>query len=227
MNFLSHFYFERFATIPERVLGSLLPDLLKNVDKSYIFHPQKFEEQLFIHPLSMEISEGWYRHVEVDKIFHSSEFFLKHCHQLKRKIDPVLVGTPIRGTFMAHIAVELMLDHLLIKHQLLNVSRLYEHLENINRPILKNYLKTIGVEDVEGFFTFYDKFLEWRYIEDYKDLDQISKPLINISKRIWTFDTPEGVHSGLTQVLMSYCDEELKDFKDIYTYIQDNLTYLS
>ncbi len=210
MNFLSHFYFERFATIPERVLGSLLPDLLKNVDKSYIFHPQKFEEQLFAHPLTMEISEGWYRHVEVDKIFHSSEFFLNH-----------------RGTFMAHIAVELMLDHLLIKHQLVNVSRLYEHLENVHRPIMKNYLKTIGVEDIDGFVAFYDKFLAWKYIFDYKDLDQISKPLINISKRIWTFETPKGIHEGLTAVLVDYCNEDMKDFKDIYTYIQDNLTYLS
>src|SRR5690606_29623286 len=227
MNFLSHFYFERFATIPERVLGSLLPDLLKNVDKSYIFHPQKFEEQLFAHPLTMEISEGWYRHVEVDKIFHSSEFFLNHCHHLRRKLDPVLEGTPIRGTFMAHIAVELMLDHLLIKHQLVNVSRLYERLENVHRPIMKNYLITIGVEDIDGFVAFYDKFLAWKYIFDYKDLDQISKPLINISKRIWTFETPKGIHEGLTAVLVDYCNGDMKDFKDIYTYIQDNLTYLS
>lgn len=227
MNFLSHFYFERFATIPERVLGSLLPDLLKNVDKSYIFHPQKFEEQLFAHPLTMEISEGWYRHVEVDKIFHSSEFFLNHCHHLRRKLDPVLEGTPIRGTFMAHIAVELMLDHLLIKHQLVNVSRLYEHLENVHRPIMKNYLKTIGVEDIDGFVAFYDKFLAWKYIFDYKDLDQISKPLINISKRIWTFETPKGIHEGLTAVLVDYCNEDMNNPKDIYTYIQDNLTYLS
>ncbi len=223
MNFLSHFYFERFATVPERVLGSLLPDLLKNVDKSYVFHPQKFEEQLFSHPLSMEISEGWYRHVEVDKLFHSSEFFLSHCHTLRRQLDPILEGTPIRGTFMAHIAIELILDHLLIKHQLVNVNRLYEHLENVNRSIVKTYLTTIGVEDTKGFFEFYDKFLKWRYIADYKDLDQISKPLINISKRIWTFETPKEVHKGLTEVLIRYTDENLKDFKDIYAYIQDNL----
>jgi len=223
MNFLSHFYFERFATVPERVLGSLLPDLLKNVDKSYVFHPQKFEEQLFSHPLSMEISEGWYRHVEVDKLFHSSEFFLSHCHTLRRQLDPILEGTPIRGTFMAHIAIELILDHLLIKHQLVNVNRLYEHLENVNRSIVKTYLTTIGVEDTKGFFEFYDKFLKWRYIADYKDLDQISKPLINISKRIWTFETPKEVHKGLTEVLIRYTDGNLKDFKDIYAYIQDNL----
>jgi acyl carrier protein phosphodiesterase len=128
---------------------------------------------------------------------------------------------------MAHIAVELMLDHLLIKHQLVNVARLYEHLENINRPILKGYLKTIGVEDIDGFMAFYDKFLEWRYIANYKDLNEISKPLINISKRVWTFDTPEGIHDKLTDVLVSYCDEEMRDFKDIYTYIHDNLMYLS
>lgn len=227
MNFLSHFYFERYATQPERVLGALLPDLLKNVDKSYVFHPQKFEDQLFIHPLSMAISEGWYRHVEVDKLFHSSEFFLQHCHVLRKKLEPVLKDLPIRPSFMAHIAVELMLDHLLIEYDLVNVARLYEHLEQINRPVLVSYLKTIGVEDTDGFLAFYDQFLQWRYIFDYKDIDRMAKPLFNISKRIWEFQTNQEQQEALTEVLIQYRDNQLRDFKEIYTYIQDNMTYLS
>lgn len=227
MNFLSHFYFERFATHPERVVGSLLPDLLKNFDKSYTFHPQRFEEQLFTHPLGVELSEGWYRHVEVDKLFHSSTYFIDHSHYLRKELDPVIADLPIRGTFLAHIAIELILDHLLIKHELVNVSRLYENLANVNRTVLKNYLITIGVPDVDGFLTFYDKFIAWRYIFEYKDLEQISKPLINISKRIWQFDVTADVHERMTAVLLSYTEERMHDFKDVYAYIQDNLTYLS
>lgn len=226
MNFLSHFYFERYATQPERVLGSLLPDLLKNVDKGYIFHPQKHEEQLFLHPQSMAISEGWYRHVEVDKLFHSSEFFLQHCHVLRKQLEPVLKGLPIRPSFMAHIAVELLLDHLLIEHNLINVSRLYEHLEQVNRPILKSYLKTIGLEDTDDFMRFYEQFLQWRYIFEYKDITQISKPLFNISKRIWAFNAEQQHHEALTEVLINYNNNQLTNFKEIYTYIQDNMAYL-
>ncbi|MVZ63395.1 ACP phosphodiesterase [Sphingobacterium humi] len=227
MNFLSHFYFERYATQSERVLGSLLPDLLKNVDKSYVFHPQRQEEELFAHPLGMAISEGWYRHVEVDKLFHSSEFFLNHCHVLRKQIEPVLEGLPIRASFMAHIAVELLLDHLLIEHELVNVSRLYEHLEQVNRTVLRNYLETLGVADTPGFFQFYDQFLAHRYIFEYKDINQIARPLFNISKRVWDFQTTAAHREGLTAVLTRYKLTEMHNFKDIYVYIQDNLTYLS
>ena len=227
MNFLSHFYFERYATQPERVLGSLLPDLLKNVDKSYIFHPQKQEEQFFLHPQAQAISEGWYRHVEVDKLFHSSEFFLEHNHVLRKQLEPVLEGLPIRASFMAHIAIELLLDHLLIQHELVNVSRLYEHLEHVNLSTLRFYLKTLGVADVEGFMDFYDKFLSWRYIFEYKEVEKISNPLFNISKRIWTFETQPSQHEALTEVLINYRDNQLTNFKEIYMYIQDNITYLS
>src|SRR5690606_41950228 len=106
-------------------------------------------------------------------------------------------------------------------------SRIYEHLGKVYRPIKKKLFKTIGVEVYGWFVSFFYKFLAWKYIFDYKDLDQISKPLINISKRIWTFETPKGIHEGLTAVLVDYCNGDMKDFKDIYTYIQDNLTYLS
>jgi len=226
MNFLSHFYFERFAIPPERVVGCILPDLLKNADKSYIFHPQKFEEQLFAHPLSREIAEGWYRHVEVDKLFHSSEIFIEHCHVLRRLLDPVLKDLPIRGTFMAHIAVELLLDHLLIEHQLVNVNRFYEHLEQVNRTILKQYLEIIGLDDTRAFFGFYDKFLEWKYIYDYQNLDQLSKPLFSICRRLWEFEVTSQTHENLTEVLQNYKQEHLLDFKEIYTYIQDKLIHI-
>lgn len=226
MNFLSHFYFERFAVAPERVVGGVLPDLLKNVDKSYVFHPQKFEEPLFGHPLSRELSEGWYRHVEVDKIFHSSEFFLDHCHLLRRQIDPVLRDLPIRGTFMSHIAIELLLDHLLIDHQLVNAQRFYEHLEQVNRTILKQYLQTIGLEDTEVFFSFFDKFIAWRYIFDYRHADQLSKPLFNICRRLWDFQVDEKTHLDLGMVLQRYKQDHLGEFKEIYGYIQDKLTHI-
>lgn len=226
MNFLSHFYFERFTVQPERVVGCVLPDLLKNADKSYVFHPQRFEEQLFVHPLCRELSEGWYRHVAVDKAFHSSEVFLEHCHLLRRRLDPILQDLPIRGTFMAHIAVELLLDHLLIEHQLVNVSRFYEHLEQVNRPILKQYLTIIGVEDTEVFFSFYDKFLEWKYMYDYQNLDQLSKPLFSICRRLWDFQVTSATHENLSEALEIYKRDHLEDFKSIYTLIQDKLAHI-
>jgi len=71
MNFLSHFYFERFATNPERIVGGLLPDLLKNADKSFMLKPRQYEDELLNNPLLEQMYIGWNRHIEVDRLFHT------------------------------------------------------------------------------------------------------------------------------------------------------------
>lgn len=65
MNFLSHYYFERYTGHSERVLGGLLPDLLKNVDKGYNFQPQRYESLFFltapIRRISWRVGTGMWR----------------------------------------------------------------------------------------------------------------------------------------------------------------------
>lgn len=223
MNFLAHYYFERYAPESERILGAILPDLLKNVDKRYGFHPQQFEESLFAHPKTMWISEGWYRHVEVDKIFHSSVYFLDHCHVFRKMLVPVVEHLPIRASFLAHIAIELLLDHLLIENEQVNPVRLYEHLEQVNRPIIERYLNTIGEIDLERFFSFYEGFLRSRYILEYKDVSNLSYALFNICKRLWNFEATDRDLVNLTQCLIDYKDAYLTNYIDIFHEIQHKI----
>ncbi|TYR35929.1 hypothetical protein FXV77_10800 [Sphingobacterium phlebotomi] len=223
MNFLSHYYFERYSPNSERVLGSLLPDLLKNVDKRYNFHPQRFEETLFAHPKTMWISEGWYRHIEVDRLFHTSGFFVNHTHALRKKLEPVVVHLPIRASFLAHIALELLLDHLLLDHGLVNPNRLYEHLRNVQTATIGKYLLTIGEVDVERFLVFYERFLVSRYILEYADIRNLAYALFNICKRVWTFENTDKDRERLTECLQQYREQYLSDYMDIFHEIQDKL----
>ena len=67
MNFLSHYYFDRDTTNCYHTLGTVLPDLLKNADKTILLHPEK------LHHSDPEISDmiaGWKKHVKVDRYFH-------------------------------------------------------------------------------------------------------------------------------------------------------------
>ena len=41
MNFLSHYYFDQYSADSYHILGTVLPDLLKNADKTIIIHPEK------------------------------------------------------------------------------------------------------------------------------------------------------------------------------------------
>ncbi|SJN31820.1 hypothetical protein [Sphingobacterium sp. JB170] len=223
MNFLAHYYFERYAAESERVLGAILPDLLKNADKRYSFHPQRFEESLFAYPKTMWISEGWYRHVEIDKIFHSSTYFLEHCHVFRKVLEPVVDHLPIRASFLAHIAIELLLDHLLIQDELVNPVRLYDHLEQVNQPTIERYLNTIGEVDIQLFFNFYEEFLHSRYILDYKAIENLSYALFNICKRVWVFEVTDQDRANLTRCLIDYKEKNLPGYMDIFHEIQHKI----
>lgn len=223
MNFLSHYYFERYAVNSEQVLGGLLPDLLKNADKNYSFQLSKFENRFPIGQKSESITEGWRRHLEVDKLFHSSDFFYHHTHQIRKIVERNIADLPIRASFLAHISLELLLDHKLIANELLSVSRLYEHLEHIDRNVLNKYLQALETVNLESFFNFYDRFVASKYIFDYAKVENIPHALFNICKRVWDF-TPSPHHfEMLTVQLDNYQQNELKDFMEIYSYIAQQL----
>src|ERR1700744_2438528 len=119
MNFLSHYYFDRFTTNCYHTLGTVLPDLLKNADKSINIHPEKL-----YHPDSEvnDIITGWRKHLEVDRHFHSSAFFVIRSHELKLLLLPAIGNSPIKPFFLGHIALELLLDNLLITTHKVSVS---------------------------------------------------------------------------------------------------------
>ena len=223
MNFLSHYYFERYAPESEQVLGGLLPDLLKNADKDYSFQINKFADRLVFHPKSSLITDGWLRHVEVDKVFHSSEFFYTHTHALRKQIEDVVADLPIRASFLAHIALELILDHRLIVHNVLSVERLYEHLEHVDRKVLSAYLSAFNEVDLDKFYRFYDRFLETRYIFDYLDINNIPHALYNICKRVWNFDVQPHHLEVLAQRLDDYNSTQLTNYKEVYIFVNDNI----
>ncbi|WP_164122358.1 MULTISPECIES: hypothetical protein [Sphingobacterium] len=223
MNFLSHYYFERYAVDPEQVLGGLLPDLLKNVDKGYSFQLHKYEPALSSTPKSKSITAGWERHVEVDRLFHNSDFFYKHTHQLRIVIEQDILNLPIRASFLAHIALELLLDHELIAHDLLNVGRLYEHLEEVDRKAVAIYLYGLGKVDIDRFFIFYDKFIASKYIFEYAKVENLPHALFSICKRIWKFEVGDTHIQQLGERLEDYQKEHMSGFLEIYNYITQKL----
>lgn len=96
MNFLSHFYFDRDVNDCYHILGTVLPDLLKNADKAIVLHPEK------LHHSDNRINSiiaGWNKHLEVDRYFHSSVFFLEQSHRLKLSLRPAIEGSPVKPFF--------------------------------------------------------------------------------------------------------------------------------
>src|ERR1700750_270501 len=133
MNFLSHFYFDREVDDCYHILGTVLPDLLKNADKTIVLHPEK------LHHTDDRVNSsiaGWNKHLEVDRYFHSSEFFLEHSHKLKVLLRPTIEGSPVKPFFLGHIAIELILDNLLLTTGKVTADVFYGHLGGCEQEIV-------------------------------------------------------------------------------------------
>lgn len=223
MNFLSHFYFERAADDPYLVLGAVLPDLICNANKSWKIYPTKKPELFQNDPAQQSILKGWERHLSIDKHFHSSPFFEKHTKQLKKLITPWMHGSDVRPSFLAHISLELLLDGLLISENMVEIENFYKKLEEAQKKEIDQFLRLNNINETELFFRFFDQFIKSRYLNSYRDSEQIMYALNRICIRLWPQGLLQKNHQNLTGVLIGYQAELKKDFRQIYREIAEQL----
>src|ERR1700749_4366155 len=182
MNFLSHYYFDRDVTNCYHILGIVLPDLLKNADKTIVLHPEKLHH----HNESVNaIIKGWNKHLEVDRYFHSSDFFLTHSHELKKKLLPAIEGSPVKPFFLGHIALELILDNLLLTNGQVTAEGFYDHLDGCEESVVDEFLRFAGLKNTGIFFKFYDDFKKSKYLNNYSNTKEIAYALKRICMRVW------------------------------------------
>jgi hypothetical protein len=220
MNFLSHYYFDRNVTNCYHILGTVLPDLLKNADKTIILHPEKMHHE---NGAVNSIVDGWNKHLAVDRHFHSSEFFTTHSHQLKKLLLPAIAGSPVKPFFLGHIAVELIIDNLLLTTGKITVDDFYDHLKGCDNTIIEEFLTTAGLKDCTRFFRFYEGFKRDGYLHTYAETQQIAYALKRICMRIWQDPfTPEH-ETQMSDVVNAYRHLLLPDFMSIFHEIEDKL----
>jgi hypothetical protein len=220
MNFLSHFYFDRNDTDCYHILGTVLPDLLKNADKTIVLHPEKMS-----HPDASvnSILKGWNKHLEVDRYFHSSAFFTHHSHQLKKQLLPAVIGSPVKPFFLGHIALELILDNLLITTHKITVHSFYEHLQGCQEEVIGEFLSTAGMKDVSVFFRFFTHFKNEKYLHTYIETLKIAHALKRVCMRVWKDPfTPEHEHA-MNEVLVKYRELILPEFMTVFDEIEGKL----
>ncbi|MFD0941929.1 ACP phosphodiesterase [Pedobacter boryungensis] len=223
MNFLSHFYFERKNQDENMVIGTVLPDLVKNAHKDWNFYPQK-REALFTedHQLNA-LLKGWKKHLEVDLLFHSSDFFNTETAKLKTLLVPILQDSPVRPSFLAHIGVELVLDHLLVQDNIININSFYEHLNKVDEEILNTFLKKCDCTDTDKFFKFFNSFKSSRYLLSYQKLENISYALQRICMRLWPHPLTETTVAQLNEQLVIYKTSIEEDYLSVFKEIGGKL----
>ncbi|MGN7986752.1 ACP phosphodiesterase [Pedobacter sp. 22226] len=223
MNFLSHYYFDRTSEDANVVMGTVLPDLIKNASKEANLYPQKNEFLFKGNPDEESLLAGWKRHLAVDLFFHSSNFFLEKTTELKQLIKPIVENTPVRPSFLAHIGLELLLDHLLVKRNLIQVNHFYDKLGDVNKDSLSDFLEHCKLKEPKVFFNFLEKFISSKYLLSYQKLENISYALNRICMRLWPETLNEIQLQQLTFELGIFKEVLQKDFMDIFKEIEGKI----
>jgi len=220
MNFLSHYYFDQDVTNCYFILGTVLPDLLKNADKSIILHPEKLH-----HPNESinYIIRGWNKHLEVDRYFHSSGFFVTRSHELKKLLLPAIKGSPVKPFFLGHIALELVLDNLLITTNKITVDGFYDHMTGCDDAIIQEFLTFAGLKSTTKFFRFFNSFKDDGYLYTYSETPKIAYALKRICMRVWKNPFTEEHEEAMNEVLVDYREHIYDDFMVVFDEIAARL----
>jgi len=223
MNFLSHYYFERENPNENMVMGVVLPDFVKNAHKDWNLHPQKEEVLFNTNTVHNSILKGWKKHLETDRLFHNSVFFIEQTTALKQLILPAVGTGPVKPFFLAHIALELLLDHLLVSQGKINIQNFYAQLHQANTPALGLFLEKAKLPDMQLFSKFLNNFISSRYLLSYQKTENITYALNRICMRLWENPFNDHQLTILTKQLEFFKHTIASSYLDIFTEIEIGL----
>lgn len=201
MHFLSHYYVDRHSADPYRVVGALLPDISPGFTRTYNAVIRKNDWALK-HESAL-IHQGVLRHYEVDMQFHGSPVFEEAVAlALKVLLASGLDRDRYRLSFIAHIAIELVLDRLLIGEYPGLVKVYYDLLESIESDKLGVYLNHI-MPDSQGQRTLqaFDRFMEIKFLQYFDRTDGAAEGIVRTTKRAIGVDFTEEDRAKLLGAL--------------------------
>jgi acyl carrier protein phosphodiesterase len=147
-----------------------------------------------------KIWAGIDRHVRADALFHNSEFFRKNTIAIREIFENYKLGNAdTRLFFVAHIALEMMLDRILLQEQPKVADDFYRDLAIISNTIIQKEIK----EATGIFFQMFDRFRESRYLYNYIRNDSmqiaLNRVLGRASQQIFPENRSQDLHAAFME----------------------------
>jgi hypothetical protein len=152
--------------------------------------------------------------------FHNSAFFKTHAHQLKLGLLPAIEGSPVKPFFLGHIALELILDNLLLTTNQLTADDFYTHLSSCSNDVITDFLTINGMKDPALFIRFFDNFKKNKYLHTYAQTEQVAYALKRICMRVWNNPFTTEHEAAINDVIIDYRKKLEGNFKSIFTEIE-------
>ncbi len=178
MNFFAHYYFHQRPTNSWYNAGLLFPDLLRNFTAKQRLQPSKLLISLNQTPEDDNLIAGINQHFMADHLFHNWDWFIKKNKDLAQTIRNSGLGIK-RDWFMAHIMIELAIDHLLVCQNESMVHQLYSDLEACDTK-WKSFFDKQSLGELKSWNEGMSKFRTSQYIFSYHDTDNLNYALNRI-----------------------------------------------
>lgn len=215
MNYLSHYYFDRNNEQPLFTTGAIFPDLLSNFDRNLKNIPKKDTGDQAPSALS-DFLDGIKRHYELDRLFHSGEFFSVQTKFLSKEIEALnLPSFNHRLYFFAHILLELTLDRVLLERNPELAVQFYQKLEKTPYHLLKEYFRIYNCLPFYGDFENYlIQFIEKQFIFKYLEDNMIVEVLNKFHKQI----NKQKINAMDKEKLLKKLPSWIEQYKDLDFY---------
>ena len=217
MNFFAHYYFHHQPGNTWHNAGLLFPDLLRIFTKDQRISEKNEIELNDAQQDYLSLVKGIKQHFKADDIFHNWNWFKEKNHDLALQIRESNSGIK-RDWFLAHILIELAIDHVLVTENESKVKDLYNDLIACDKQQWKIFFNKNGLSDLDNWYDGFNQFNKHQYIFTYKDTDNVVYALNRIYERtgIGKFTSPQN--KFLVVLLNNFIPEvrsKLKELRNI------------
>lgn len=187
MNFLAHFYTANSNIEAYKLLGVILPDVVRDFSK---IHNHKIENDFSSEVLEInQMLAGINLHLKGDKAFHNHSIFLELEAQAKKSLKAQTKITVKRKFIIAHVLVELMLDQYIINNSPEKLDSFYKTLNNIELNRANLFFEALNTtEDVSHFKRNFSHFLEIKFLYHLKENEGVIFTLNKVFGTIFDYD---------------------------------------
>lgn len=191
MNYLSHGY--RFVDDPYFVAGTALPDWMSVLDRRNRARSQA--AAVWIEATDSEmasLARGVMQHHHDDRWFHQTESFAQLSTTFAVELRS-LVTQGHQAGFLGHIAVELLLDAVLIEDVPQRLDAYYNALRQLDPSVVQTAANRLLPRPVERLEALVPRFIAERFLADYVDDARLWRRLNHVMHRVGLDPLPQSV----------------------------------
>ncbi len=191
MNYLSHGF--RFVKDPYFVAGTALPDWMNVLDRRNRARSPVASQ--FINSSEVELASmarGVMQHHEDDRWFHQTEAFAMLSTRFAVELRQFELVSHQAG-FLGHIAVELLLDAVLVEDVPGRLDAYYNALSQLDPSTVEAVAERLLPRPPERLRWLVPRFIAERFLADYADDSALWRRLNHVMKRVGLPPLPQSV----------------------------------